>query len=456
MRFPRPELLASVLASAIVLLNLDAPLVEDGLFWWVPKAMLAAERGPLWVMNHLPEAARPMAELPPQWQAGLPDYGHPPLWFWYMGLWIKLLGPHPLAVHIGALPLAALMGWGLVALGRAAGGEHGARAAIVLPLLPPVAANLLRADTDLPLMALTPWALWAILNRREGLFALTAALATGCKEPAVLLAGPALLANLIDRRPGYGWLWPPMVLAAWAGLHHAETGWYLAGSERLPETFGGWLHDLGSVTRIVALSQGRWIALPLAAWGLTRRPVDRAVLILGAHTLIQILFFGTLNFLGGIDRIDAHTHVRYLIPAMLGGGSLALALSPVAAIPVGILSFMHLHSASADGPEASLYGLDVARAARLAAPRVAALSRPVWVGSYMWTQYTRPYAGVVEVPIDGLSLYAYGTDPATVSGWVVESCEGEPLGRLQELPLELEETLWVQEAWVRLYRVGLR
>lgn len=456
MRLLRPEPIAALLACAIVLLNIDAPLVEDGLFWWVPQAMLAAERGPLWVLDALPAAARPQAELPPQWRGGLPDYAHPPLWFWYMGAWIRLLGPHAFAVHVAALPLAALMGWGLAALGRSVGGEPGARAAVVLPLLPPVAANLLRADTDLPLMALTPWALWAILNRREGLFALTAGLATGCKEPGILLAAPALFANLLDRRFGWGWLWPPMVLAAWAGVHHAETGWALAGSERLPESFGGWLRDIGSVIRIVVLSQGRWIALPLALWGLSRRPADRGVWVLAVHTLTQIFFFGTLNFLGGLEREDDHTHVRYLIPAMLGGGVLALSRSPIAAAPLAVLSLLHLHAPSPDGPEGSIYGLDVARAARAAAPKVAALDPPVWVGSYMWTQYTRPYAGVVDVPIDGLRRYEYGTDPAEVSGWVVASCEGEPLGRLQELPLELVETVQVNEAWVRLYRVGSR
>ncbi|MCB9742115.1 MAG: glycosyltransferase family 39 protein [Alphaproteobacteria bacterium] len=463
MRRHLPELLCALLAAGVVLWGLDLPLVEDGLFWWVPKALRVAEIGPAWVLDTLPAAARPEAALPPQWAGGLPDYAHPPLWYWYLGAWTWALGPTHTAVHLAALPLAALFGLGLVRLLRQAGGPLAAWAALALPLLPPVAANLLRADTDLPLMALTPWALYALLTRREGLFALCAGLATACKEPGILLAAPGLLACLLDRRLGWGWAWPPMVLAAWAGLHHAETGWALAGSERLPESLVGWLHDLGAVLRITLLEQGRWLLLPLAAWAaraaVPTRVERRTLLILGAHTLTQLAFFGTLNFLGGLDRVDAHTHVRYLIPGLLGACALALALAPYAAAPLTLASLIFLHRPSVDGPEASLHGLNVGRALRQAAPMLEArlaLGEEIWVGSYAWTAYTRPYAGVVEAPLDGLRIYAYGTDPAEVSGLVLQACVGEPLGRLQELDLQPLEELRVHQAWVRLYRVGPR
>ncbi|MCB9760272.1 MAG: glycosyltransferase family 39 protein [Alphaproteobacteria bacterium] len=457
MRLLRPEPLCALLAAMIVFAGLDVPIVEDGLFWWVPKALLVAERGTAFVLDTLPHAARPEAPLPPQWQGGLPDYGHPPLWFWALGLVIRVFGAHHSSVHVAALPLAALFGWGAAGLLRRAGGGTAAWAALVLPLLPPVAAQLLRADTDLPLLALTPWALIGVLDRREGLFAVTAGLATACKEPGILLAAPALAANLVDRRVGWGWAWPPMVLAAWAGIHHAETGWALAGSERLPETAGVWLRDMGSVLRIVMVEQLRWLALPVAAWGLWRhRPQGRPLLILGVHVAVQLGFFGTLNFLGGLDRLDAYTHVRYLLPGLVGWAAMLCALSPLAALPLTLGAAVFFFRPSADGPEASLYGLDVALAVREAAPHVAAMQRPVWVGTYAWTQYTRPFAGVVELPMDDLRYYALDTDPADVHGWVVEACEGEPLGRLQELDLVLTEEVRVRHAWVRLYRVGPR
>ena len=37
------ELGAVLVALGVVLWGLDLPLVEDGLFWWVPQGLLAAE-----------------------------------------------------------------------------------------------------------------------------------------------------------------------------------------------------------------------------------------------------------------------------------------------------------------------------------------------------------------------------------------------------------------------------
>ena len=452
---PNAELAATLVAVGVVLWGLDTPLVEDGLFWWVPQGLLAAETGPQWVLDRLAQATRPHAALPPQWADGLPDYGHPPLWFWWMGLFLRGFGPNHFAVHLAALPFAALFGVFLARLGRVVGGERAAWAAAVIPLTPPIAANLLRADTDLPLMCLTPLALWAILTRAEGVFAVTAALATACKEPGVLLAAPALLANLRDGRIGWGWAWPPLTLLAWGALHEAETGWALAGSERLPETIGGWLHDLMSVTRITLVAQGRWILLVLAAWALLRRRFHAWPLTLLALTALgQIAFFGTLNFLGGLAREDAHTHVRYLLPGMVAALVMCLSLAPRGAWALVLMSVIFWRRPSDDGPEASMYGLDVALATREAAPMIRGLEGEVWVGSYAWTQLTRPYAGVVEVPIDTLRVYHLATTPEEVSGWLVETCEGEPLGRLQELPRTLHQEHRVGHAWVRVWRVG--
>ena len=118
-----------------------------------------------------------------------------------------------------------------------------------------------------------------------------------------------------------------------------------------------------------------------------------------------------------------------------------------------IAGALHLHARSPRGPEASLFGIDTARAVRAAAPKLPALNGPVWVGSYAWTQLTRPYAGVVDAPMEGLHRYALGTDPAEVRGYVMEASAGEPLGRLQELELEPVETIEIGEAWVKIYRL---
>jgi hypothetical protein len=445
-----PGAAAAAVAAVVVLLNLDAPLVEDGLFWWVPKALWVSEHGPSVVLDQLPSAARPEHALPPQWVGGLPDYGHPPGWYWYLGavLWAWPGSTH-VGVHVAALPLAIAFGWGSAALLQRAGGNLAAWGALALPLLPPVAAQLVRADTDLPLLAATPWALAFLLDRKDGPFALVAAAATLCKEPGILLAAPAVISCVVHRRWGWGWLAPPVALAAWAAVHWSATGWGLAGTERLPETAGQWLRDLGSVAWLVLGAQGRVLLWPVAIWGALKwAPRRKALWVLAAHVVVQIGFFGTLNYLGGLDRLDAHTHVRYLLPALIGAASVAVALAPPVAAVLAVCSAVFLFRAHPSGPEASLYGVDVARAVRKAE-----IPEGAWVGSYAWTQLTRPYAGVVAEPRDDLVLYGPDTDPAHVTGVVVQVCEGEPLGRLQELPMEVQETVRVRHAWVRVHRV---
>ena len=455
MRDRLPAALASLSGLLLLLFYWQVPIGEDGLFWWVPKALLVAETGPSFVLDVLPQAARPNATLPPQWAGGLPDYGHPPGWYWYLGSFLTLPIKTHHALRLAVLSLIVLFGIGSAKLLARIGGQRAAWGAMVLPWVPPIAAQFLRADTDLPLLALTPWALVAILDRRDGLFALTAGLATFCKEPGILLAAPALAACILDKRRGWGWAVPPLVLAAWAALHYSQTGWALAGSERLPDSLMGWLSDLGAVLWITLGSQGRWLFVLPAAWMIYRhgRHRHRALAVLGVHIAVQLLFFGTVNFLGGIERIDSHTHVRYLIPAILGACAIVIAARVELALVLLPVNLLYLHQASPYGPEASLYGADVQRAVAKAAPEISALGPPVWVGSYAWTQLTRPYAGTTSTPMDQLSVYGYHTDPGVVDGYVVEVCEGEPMGRIQERKRVLVSTTTVKSAWVKIWHI---
>jgi hypothetical protein len=217
----------------------------------------------------------------------------------------------------------------------------------------------------------------------------------------------------------------------------------------------GWLSDLGDVLWIALGSQGRWLLVLPAGWMIYRRgrPGHRALLVLAVHILVQVLFFGTVNFLGGVERIDTHTHVRYLIPAILGGCAVVIAARAELALLLFPVSMFYLHQASPYGPEASLYGADVQRAVAKAVPEITALEPPVWAGSYAWTQLTRPYAGATDTPMDHLDVYGYATDPAQVEGYLIEVCEGEPLGRIQERERHLVSTITVNEAWVKVWRI---
>lgn len=453
-------LLSAALGALIVALGAQLPLVDDSFFWWVPKAMLLAEgQGPWVLAGELPQALRPSAPLPPHWVDGLPDYAHPPLWYAWLAAWIRLCGQTHTVVHLAVLPVAAGIGAGLCQLTQRLGGPRAAWAAPVLLLLPPVTAQLLRADTDLPLLLFSTWALVALLDRKEGLFALMAALATASKEPGVLLVVPALAACLLDKKMRWGWLAPLAVLAAWAGIHWLETGgalggWALSSTEHLPAGPLDWLKDLGSVLRIMLLEQGRWLLWPLAAWGVRKGLArKREVAIAGAHVLTQLLFFGTLNFLGGIDRLDRYTHVRYLLPGMTSSASIGIALFPMGAAPLLAHSLFFLHERSQDGPESSMHGVDTARALREARSSLEQLDGPVWVGSHAWAQFTRPYSGIGSPPLDFLRFYDINTRPDEVSGHILHASVGEPLGRLQELELTLLREFPVGDAWARLYRV---
>ncbi len=451
-----PALAAASMATALVLWGWDAPLVEDSLFWWVPKALWIAENGPAWVLAELPQAARPGFFLPPQWEGGMPDYAHPPLWYhWVGGVLALTRGWLPVhqGVHLAALPWAVLAGLAMAALLRRLGGERAAWAAPALLLLPPVATQLQRADTDLPLLGLATAALVALLDRRDWLFVICAGLATACKEPGVLLAAPALVAAVVDRRRSPAFLAPLVVLGVWGVIHWTQTGWFLAGTEHLPASPGDWLRDLGTVFWIALGDQGRWLVWPFVGWALWRgqRPRQRALWIAGTHAVVQLIFFASLNFLGGMDRADRYTHVRYLLPGVTTTHALALGTAPLAGIPLALASLFTADERSPHGPEASHHGVDVGRALQQAAPEI---PEATWVGSYAWTQLTRPYAGVVDQPRDDLHLYGLGTDPAGVQGFVLHASAGEPLGRLQELPLEPVKTWTVGQAWVRLYRVS--
>jgi hypothetical protein len=117
--FTCAAIVASLVAVSVVLLGLHVPLGDDDLFWWFPSAMWSAERGLAFVAELPSSALMPgveSLEIPRQWADGLPDYAHPPLWFWWLSLWISIIGESAVAAHVAVMPVAALFGWGVAAL----------------------------------------------------------------------------------------------------------------------------------------------------------------------------------------------------------------------------------------------------------------------------------------------------------------------------------------------------
>ncbi len=445
-----PTLVAGLLAALWVLGNLDAPLVEDGLFWWVPKALLAVEQGPRTVLAHtLPgvmESGLAITGTPPQWSGGLPDYAHPPLWYWWLSLFLAL-SPTVAAVHLACLIPAVLAASGFAALGARVGHRWSGLGVLCLP---PVLAQMLRPDLDLPLLAVFPWALLALLDRRWRHFAVLGFLAPWCKEPGVILAAPAVLAALSDRTVRIEALAPLLGLGTWALVHGG-----LASPESMPNGLDGYWTDLGLSARILFFEQGRWLLL-LGLWGLWKRGAlrDRSI-VLGGLVLTWWLFFAAVGFFAGRGTLDTLTHVRYFLPGMAVATVLLGRRWPF----LPLLGLVWLRARSPFGPEASLYGVDAARAEQAAATDVAgaiAEGHRVWVGSYQAAGLSQPWAGVVDEAVGPVQIYALGTDPRQLEGGDVlfVAAYGEPAGSLLKAVKLEERGRWVRgEAVVRAYDV---
>ena len=499
-------LAVALLPSLFLVANIHLPLMEDGLFWWVPRALLNAEAGPVWIAaGDLPLACLPHLPLPPQWSGGLPDYAHPPLWFWYLSGWLSIAGAKAWVVHAACLPFVFLLSLGFAALARRLVPHHAHLAVLPVLLSPPLLSQVLRPDTDLPLLTATVWSLVAILARRPWMFAMLASLAVWFKEPGLLLVVPAVVMGMRDRRFWLASILPPAALAAWAGIHLQQTGWALAGAERLPDGLGGFLADALQVSQIVMLDQGRWLVLTAALvgpalWAASRRPLrplspapDREsvgfntphdpatthdrwdLLVIFSFLATQLVVFSGLNFLGGREGQQVFTHIRYLLPAITTATLLGMACAfrtlrqlgrgrPGAGWALGLtalacagLPMMGIRAPHPRGPEANLFGRDQARAWQLASPRIAAMSATTntRVESYLFTALTRPYAGLVDKPTAGVLPFGPATVPEDLSpgDLLVHASYGEPLGRLGEWSRENLAHLQVGQAWVNIDRV---
>jgi len=432
--------LGALIAAAWVCVHLDAPLVEDSLFWWVPKGIKAGEAGfPLSPSGDLPLAMTAAASTLPQWSGGLPDYGHPPLWYWWLGAWTQS-SASILSIRLATLIPAMAAGAGFVALGRRLGSTVAGFAVFALP---PFLAQLVRPELDLPLLALVPWALIALLDRAWVRFSVLSALSVFVKEPGVLLVVPAIVTALDERRWRWTALTPLLALAVWAGIH----GW-MAKPERLPDGLLGWGQDLATVAFIVFLAQGRFLLL----LGLGQFRKERA---LAAFVLVWMAFFATVGFFANRGTADLYTHVRYLLPGMAVATVVLAKYRPYLAVA----GLFWLHTASPFGPEASMFGTDQARSEQAAAPWIHEQIRQgqtIWVGTHQAAGLTQPWAGVVKTPTTGFKIYSVGTHTTELAEGdvVLETAYGEPSGALlNDRQKELIQEWNVHDGAVRAWRL---
>ncbi len=426
------ELVAGGLAGVVVLGWLDAPIVEDSLFWWVPKGILAAQTGPDFIFAHvLPDVlAAPLSpqNTPPQWAGGLPDYAHPPLWYWWLGAWIRALGLSVTVIHLACAPLASAAAAAWVALARRLGTPLAGLAPLALP---PVLAQFVRPELDLPLLAAVSWAVVALVRGQWGWFAGLGVVAVWCKEPGVLLTAPAALRILRTREwSALPYAMAPLVaLGVWGTMHGG-----LASPERLPDSMMVWLtDDLPAALRLVFWEQARgllFLGASTAAWGLRHRFRGPWIWV-GGLVLAWVLFFSVVGFRLQPNNPEPLTHVRYFVPGLALLAILASLRWPWVSLP----GLLFLHAASPYGPEANFYGIDAGRAEAASAGWIrdrVREGRTVWVGSYQMAALTQSWAGHGTEGAAGTRIYSAQTDMMTLAQGdiVMFAAYGEPAGRL--------------------------
>lgn len=165
--------------------------------------------------------------------------GHTPLIPVYLALAWRLLGFSPLITRLAMAAFAAATLVALYVLGRAvASHEATLWAGILLAVSPLFFAQSTLAFLDLPAAFTTTMAVWALLRRRLGWFALAASVAVLTKETAIVIVPVAIVFvwRTRKRMDKSTWIWlatPVATLAAWAVYYHHQTGFWTGNPEYL-------------------------------------------------------------------------------------------------------------------------------------------------------------------------------------------------------------------------------
>ena len=162
-----------------------------------------------------------------------------------------------------------------------------------------------------------------------------------------------------------------------------------------------------------------------------------------------------VGFLGGRDTAETLTHVRYFLPGMAVLATLCAARWP----PLALLGLVWIQSRSPFGPEASTFGVDMARSEAQAAAWISeqtAGGSEVWVGSYTAAGLSQPWAGVVDTPLADIHVYHSGTRSEDIPDGAIfiEAAYGEPVAAIKN-GLGVDEVMrWESgDAWLVAWRV---
>jgi hypothetical protein len=165
--------------------------------------------------------------------------GHTPLVSICLAIAWRFAGFSPLVTRLTMVAFAAGTLVALYALGRTlTKRETAIWACALLGLSPLFFAQSTLAFLDLPAAFTTTVALWALLRRRMGWFAVAASFAVLTKETAVVIVPVAVVFVWLCRKSPArnAWLWlaaPVATLSVWAFYYHHVTGYWTGGSTYL-------------------------------------------------------------------------------------------------------------------------------------------------------------------------------------------------------------------------------
>lgn len=264
--------------------------------------------------------------------------GHTPLIPVYLALAWRLLGFSPLTTRLAMAAFAAGTLVALYVLGRVVTSREAALwSCVLLALSPLFFAQSTLAFLDLPAAFTTTVAVWALLRRRLGWFALVASVSVLTKETAIVIVPVAIVfiwrfKNHMDRSP-WKWLATPIaVLAAWAVYYHHQTGFWTGNTEYLQYNLYSTLGPLRIVMTFarrlyqVFIAGFNWLLVGAALLGLRRlkaaqqqdhaedttrndeSPADRRKEFLFLATGLALVYIALLSVVGGAVL------PRYLLP----------------------------------------------------------------------------------------------------------------------------------------------
>jgi len=327
----RDMLVLALLAAVVLVAKL--PTVATPLYWdemaWVSQSRWLAE-------HHLIQAL-------PGWRPADLFWGHPPALHLTLAALAKVFGYSITLAHLIPIAFAVIGVWFAYLLGRMLYDTRTGIAAALLLLLSPIYfAQSGMFLSDAPVAALGLMSIYFALRRRFWPYLLTATYMALMKETSIALLAALLVYLVLESRPRTRAEWlsitryafPLAALGLFAAWQRLMTGHFffiydpshfdIALFQLTPEVVAA---QLGDVTRMLFVEQGRWV--------LTAAIVINLVLHASARRRPELRLFALIVLFSGYSFAALFYLPRYLLPVLpyvylLGAWSLMELVRPPA------------------------------------------------------------------------------------------------------------------------------